>query len=69
MSPKLRIEQPNPDGLDEVFHAYHVLNSVLRHANLVPEPVDEHEKECAEAMVDESIEMLEAWIVEKVFAR
>lgn len=61
----IKVQPPNPDGLDEIYHAYHVLRDVLKHAELVPNPVDEYERPCAESAVEEAIGMLEWWIVER----
>lgn len=62
----LKIERSNPDGLDEVFHAYHVLSDVLKHADLVPNPIDEYERPCAESAVEEAKHMLECWLAERM---
>lgn len=48
----LRAEKPNPDGLDEVFHAYHTLQAVLSHADLCPNPTQRYEEEAAQSAVD-----------------
>lgn len=58
----LRVEKPNPDGLDEVFYAYHVLKACLEHADLCPNPTDEHEEEAAHAAVEEAVNMLGGWL-------
>lgn len=65
----IRVEKPNPDGLDEVFHAYQTLRAVSKYADLCPNPKSRFEQEAAEASVDEAIQMLEAWLVERVGER
>lgn len=61
----LRAEKPNPDGLDEVFHAYHALRLVLMQAVLVPNPTDRHEEAAANAYVEEALDMLGGWLAER----
>ncbi len=58
-------EEPNPDGLFEVFHAYHTLRIVLENAVLVPNPTDRHEEDAANAAVEEAMYMLGCWLEEK----
>lgn len=59
------VEEPNPDGLDDVFHAYHILWLVLDNAVLVPNPTDKHEEDAANAAVEETMYMLGCWLEEK----
>jgi len=61
----LRQEKPNPDGLDEVFHAYHVLRLVLKHADLCPNPTQKYEEEAAHSAVEEAVNMLGGWLEER----
>lgn len=61
----LRVEKPNPDGLDEVFHAYHVLRLVLKHADLCPNPTQPYEEEAAHSAVEEALDMLGGWLEER----
>lgn len=61
----LRVEQPNPDSMDEVFHAYHTLQAVLSHADLCPNPTQRYEEEAAYSAVEEALNMLGGWLEER----
>jgi hypothetical protein len=66
---KIKPQPENPDELDPVFDAYQTIRLVLKNAKLVPNPKHPDEEEMGRALVEENLEILEAWLIEQTPSR